>query len=243
MIDQPGPDQAATPRSGPSNATMADAEEPASNPKADTGTYRVEGFSDAFFAIVITLLILDLQAPRLESEEPAPLMSGLIDIWGAGAAYVISFVNIYILWVAHHELMRITTRPDTQFLYLNGALLLGIGVMPFSTAVLAEHVAAPDASLAAGMYTGALLWVALFYNLIWRYLSTQPDRIVDTVRPRDRRRISRTYAITLGLYALAFAMAWSWPIAGVAITLGLALFSAVADRLSGFASEDVANEE
>jgi uncharacterized membrane protein len=213
-----------------------------SNPKADTGTYRVEGFSDAFFAIVITLLILDLQPPRLASEEPAPLGSGLLDIWSAAAAYAISFVNIYILWVAHHELMRITTRPDTQFLYLNGALLLGIGVMPFSTAVLAEHVSAPDAALAAAMYTGALLWVALFYNLIWRYLSKDPDRLADSLSLRDRRRITHTYSVTLTLYAVAFAVAWIWPIGSIGITLALAIFFAVADRLSGFASEDVANE-
>jgi uncharacterized membrane protein len=165
-----------------------------------------------------------------------------LDIWGAGVAYVVSFVNIYILWVAHHELMRITTRPDTQFLYLNGALLLGIGVMPFSTAVLAEHIASHDAALAAGIYTGALLWVALFYNLIWRYLSARSGRLVDTVSARDRRRILRTYSITLGLYTLAFAISWIWPIAGIAITLALAIFFAVADRLSGFASEDIATE-
>lgn len=219
------------------------AEDPSPNPKADSGTYRVEGFSDAFFAIVITLLILDLQPPRLADEQPAPLATGLVDIWSAGAAYAISFVNIYILWVAHHELMRITTRPDTQFLYLNGALLLGIGVMPFSTAVLAEHILAHDASLAAGMYTGALLWVALFYNLIWRYLTSKPDRLVSTVKRPDRRRITRTYAITLALYVLAFAISWIWPMPSVAITLALAIFFAVADRLSGFASEDIANED
>jgi hypothetical protein len=49
------------------------------------------------------------------------------------------------------------------------------------------------------MYTGALLWVALFYNLIWRYLTTKPDRLVATVKPHDRRCITRTYAITLAL--------------------------------------------
>jgi uncharacterized membrane protein len=138
--------------------------------------------------------------------------------------------------------MRITTRPDTQFLYLNGALLLGVGVMPFSTALLAEHILDDDDAIAAGIYTGALFWVALFYNLIWRYLCAKPDRLVVTVTRRDRRRISRTYMVTLALYAAAFALAWIWPQAAVAITLALAIFFAVADRLSGFASEDVANE-
>lgn len=203
-------------------------------------THRCEGFSDALFAIVITLLVLELRPPRADPGDPAPLGRALEQIWHAGAAYVISFVNIYILWVAHHELMRIVTRADTQFLYLNGCLLLGIGVMPFSTAVLAHHIASADARLAAAFYTGVLLWAALFYNLIWRYAARAPDRLVSTVTRRDRRRITRTYSVTLALYAGAFALAWAAPMASVAITLALAVYFAVADRLSGFASEDVA---
>lgn len=214
-------------------------EEPAAEPHAP---YRVEAFSDAFFAIVITLLVLDLRAPTGGADGAGSLSSRLYEVWHAAAAYGVSFVNIYILWVAHHELMRITRTPDTQFLYLNGCLLLGIGIMPFATSVLAEHIDTKDARLAAGMYAGALLWIAAFYNLIWRYLAAKPGRLIDTVGRRDRRRITRTYSITLCLYALAFALAWIAPLASITITLALAIFFAVMDRLSGFASEDIANE-
>lgn len=206
----------------------------------ERGVHRIEGFSDGFFAIVITLLVLDLRPPRLANDEIAPLSQALFDLWHAGAAYGVSFVNIYILWVAHHELMRIATRADTQFLYLNGCLLLGVGVMPFATAVMAEHIDRADGALAAGIYTGTLFWVAIFNSVLWRYLAAKPERLVATVSARDRRRITRTYAITLALYAAAFALAWIWPLAGVGITLALALFFAVMDRLSGFASDDVA---
>jgi uncharacterized membrane protein len=153
------------------------------------------------------LLVLDLRAPGAGEDGAASLSSGLYEIWHAAAAYGVSFVNIYILWVAHLELMRITKRPDTQFLYLNGCLLLGIGVMPFATSVLAEHIDKADARLAAGIYAGALLWIAAFYNLIWRYLASKPERLLETVSRGDRRRITRTYTITLALYALAFGLA------------------------------------
>ena len=222
---------------------MAKSPDPNSSSGEPHAPYRVEAFSDGFFAIVITLLVLDLRPPRVNVDGPSSLSAGLVEIWHAAAAYGVSFVNIYILWVAHHELMRITTRPDTQFLYLNGCLLLGIGVMPFATAVLAEHINQPDARLAAAIYAGALLWVAGFYNLIWRYLAAKPDRLISSVTPHDRRRIMRTYTITFCLYATAFALAWVWPMGSIGITLGLAFFFAVVDRLSGFASEDIANEE
>ena len=84
--------------------------------------------------------------------------------------------------------------------------------------------------------------VALFFNLLWRYLARDRGRLVETLTAADRRRISLTQLVTLGLYAGAFALAWISPFASVAITLALAVFFAVVDRLSGFASEDVANK-
>lgn len=207
--------------------------------KVDRGTHRVEGFSDGFFAIVITLLVIDLHLPEKSS---LPLTEQLRDLWPVVAAYLISFLNIYILWVAHHELMRIATRADTSFLYLNGLLLLGVAVMPFSTAMLADHFTGEDARIAATVFTGVLAWTALWLNLLWRYLAHEAARLMPSVGAHDRRRISRTYLVTLALYIMAFAISWVQPLLSVLITSALAIFFAVADRLSGFASEDVTNE-
>jgi uncharacterized membrane protein len=209
--------------------------------ETDRGTHRIEGFSDGFFAIVITLLVLDLRPPELPSPASEFLLGrAVFDLWPAAAAFAVSFVNIYILWVAHHELIRITTRANTGFLYLNGCLLFGIGLMPFATAVLAGHILGPGAQVAATIYTAVLLWVAVFYNFLWRYLSAHPDRLLPTVKRHDRRRISRTYAVTLALYVVAFGVSWFFPLPSILITVALAAFSAIIDRLTGFASEDVA---
>lgn len=210
----------------------------------DRGTTRMEGFSDGFFAIVITLLVLDLRPPELPPEASDYLLRvHVLALWPNFAAFLISFVNIFILWVSHHELMRITTRADTPFLYLNGGLLFGVALMPFSTALAAEHALGPGARMAATVYTGVFLWTAMFISLLWRYLAAHPERLLPSVTPHDRRRISRTYLATLSLYALAFGLAFVQPLAAVAVTLALAVFFAVADRLSGFASEDIANED
>lgn len=203
----------------------------------------MEGFCDGFFAIVITLLVLELRPPDLPDQSAGyQLWSHLRALWPSAAAFFISFVNIFIIWVIHHELMRITRRADTRFLYLNGALLLGVAIVPFSTGLVAEHALGPGARIAAFIYTGVFLWIALFYNLIWRALSAHPERLISTVSRSDRRRISRTYAATLALYAAAFACAYPAPLLAIGLTLALALFFAVIDRLSGFASEDIAIE-
>jgi uncharacterized membrane protein len=209
----------------------------------DRGTTRMEAFSDAFFAIVITLLVLDLRPPELPHDAATYLLrANVIALWPNFAAFMISFVNIFIMWVSHHELMRITTRADTPFLYINGGLLFGIALVPFSTALAAEHALGPGALVAATLYTGTLLWIALFFNLLWRYVASHPQRLLPDVTRRDRLRISRTYAGTLGLYALALGLAFIAPLAAIGVTLALAVFFAVIDRLSGFASEDVAND-
>jgi uncharacterized membrane protein len=222
---------------------MPPSDKPDHAPEIDRGTHRIEGFSDGFFAIVITLLVLDLRPPALPEETTSFMLEvALRALWPEAAAFTISFVNIYILWVAHHELIRITTRADTRFLYLNGGVLFGVALLPFATAMLSEHIQGPGARYAAAIYTGAFLWIACFYNLVWRYVATHPDRLLPTVTRHDRGRISRTYVGTLALYAVAFAISWILPMASVAITLALAVFFAVADRLSGFASEDIAND-
>lgn len=213
-------------------------EPPGKIPEPDT--HRIEGFSDGFFAVVITLLVLDLRPPEDSGQSAA---GSLLELWPVAAAYLVSFINIYILWVSHHELMRIAARPQTGFLYLNGGLLLGIGIMPFATAFLADHLRGEDLRIAAMLYTGVFLWVAVFFNLLWRYLNAKPSRLLESVTPHDRHRISRTQLVTLALYVGAFGLSWLSPPAGVGITVILAVFFAVADRLSGFASEDVANKE
>lgn len=205
-------------------------------------THRVEGFSDAVFAIVITLLVLDLRLPEAP-ERAGSLGASLVALWPVALAYIISFVNIYILWVSHHELMRITTRFDTRFLYLNGCLLIGVAVMPFSTSVLSDSIESEDATPAAILFTGVLLWVSLWFNLIWVYLSTKRNRLIASVTSADRRRISRTQTATLILYGAAFVLSWLVPLVSILITVAVAVFLAAIDRLSGFASEDVANKD
>ena len=202
----------------------------------------MSGFSDGFFAIVITLLVLDLQPPELPDQASEYLLaSELKQLWTSGAAFLISFINILIIWINHHELTRITVRASTPVLYLNGLLLLGVALAPFSTALLSEHVLGPGAQLAAALYCGVFTWIALCFNLLWRFLSTRPDALAEFVTRRDRQRISRTYLGALLLYAGCIGISFPSALVSVAATLAMAGFMAVADRLSGFASEDVAN--
>lgn len=202
----------------------------------------MSGFSDGFFAIVITLLVLDLQPPELPDEAAEYLLRReLKGLWPSAGAFIVSFANILILWVNHHELTRITVRASTPVLYINGLLLLGVALSPFSTALLSEHILGPGAQLAAAIYCGVFAWIALCFNMLWGYLVSRSGALIPTITKRERRRISRTYLAALALYAGCIGLSFVLPLASVAATLAMAAFFAVADRLSGFASEDIVN--
>ena len=107
---------------------------------------RLEGFSDAVFAIAITLLVLDLKVPPLG--EPGRLGKLLLDDWREYLAFLTSFGTIGLAWLYHHEFFTLINRVDRALLALNILLLLGVVIVPFPTAVaVADFLAvAPEAA-------------------------------------------------------------------------------------------------
>src|SRR3989454_9603804 len=112
---------------------------------------RVEAFSDGVFAIAITLLILEIRVPRVEHG----LWAGLLALWPSYIAFLLSFVVILIMWVNHHELLRMVRAVNYPFLFANGFLLLTVTFVPFPTAVVAAYLATPDARVAGARSAAA----------------------------------------------------------------------------------------
>src|SRR6266446_10883485 len=128
---------------------------------------RVEAFSDGVFAIAITLLILEIKIPHVEHG----LWAGLLALWPSYVAFLMSFAVILIMWVNHHELLRMVQGVNYPFLFANGFLLLTVTFVPFPTAVLAAYLATPDAKTAVAFYcatfvANALLWNVLFATMV-----------------------------------------------------------------------------
>src|ERR1700719_738466 len=100
-------------------------------------TSRIEAFSDGVFAIAITLLILEIKVPH---RNQGPLAAGLIDQWPSYVAYLLSFFFVGIIWLNHHRMFTLIKKSDDGLMLLNLLLLLGVSVVPFPTAVLAERL-------------------------------------------------------------------------------------------------------
>jgi uncharacterized membrane protein len=103
-------------------------------------TFRLETFSDAVFAIAITLLVLEL-IQILHPQNGEAMLQSYIHHWEPFLAFLIGFFTILICWINHHHVFEYIKKTDSKLPWVNGFVLLMITFTPFPTAVLAEYLA------------------------------------------------------------------------------------------------------
>ncbi|MFG1870755.1 TMEM175 family protein [Micromonospora arborensis] len=188
-------------------------------------TSRLLSFSDGVFAIIITLLVLDLQPPRVERGQ---LLHALIEQWPAYLAYVTSYVFVAVSWLNHRSAFNRVTSSGKGLQWYNLAVLFSTALLPFATSVLSQALREGDqADQRAGVVlyglVGGLLavtWLGLYH-----YLARHHDLLDETVSgaffPTERARAA---AGVLG-YALAILVGYLVnPLFALAIFLLLPIF-------------------
>jgi uncharacterized membrane protein len=101
---------------------------------------RIELFSDAVIAIVITLLILEIHAPELESTDPWLAWDAIVALAPKLGSFAFSFLTIAVFWVNHHHFFHEVERSDWRFLWYNNALLFWLSLVPFTSAFLGANL-------------------------------------------------------------------------------------------------------
>ena len=128
---------------------------------------RLEAFSDAVFAIAITLLVLELAVP-IAGEQG--LLSALHEEWLSYLAYLVSFATIGAFWLAHSAITEYVTSADPVFLRLNLAFLLVVSFLPYPTKVVAEFTREDETERVAATFFGATVLIGLVLLVgLWRY--------------------------------------------------------------------------
>ncbi len=187
------------------------------------GNARLEAFSDGVFAIAITLLVLDLKVPELEEITPATLRSALLAQWPAYLGFLTSFLTILIIWVNHHALFRQLRGHTRPLLFANG-LLLVVTVLPFPTSLASRYILTSGAGVAAVVYCALQLALALTFNVIWS--AAYRRNLLAADAHSNYAQIRRGYRLGPVLYGLATLLAYPFPLLGVGICAGLAVFFA-----------------
>ena len=128
---------------------------------------RLETFCDGVFAIAITLLILEIKVPPLESvHSAADVWHAVGQLWPSFFALTLSFTIILISWIGHHNLLKLIDKTSSQFLIANGFFMFTIILMPFPTAFMAEYLNTPFAQPAIVVFC----LNCLLHNTGWNIL-------------------------------------------------------------------------
>ena len=93
---------------------------------------RMESFSDGVMAIILTIMVLELKVPK------EPTLAALGQLWPIYVAYLLSFGNVFMMWLAHHDIVADIRTVSYPVLIANGVLLFLMSLVPFATAYAGE---------------------------------------------------------------------------------------------------------
>jgi uncharacterized membrane protein len=175
-------------------------------PHARRSPERLNLFSDAVFAVLITVLVLDLHPPEL------PTFKALLLLWPTWLSYAVSYLFIAIVWANHHHLMHYATEATPRLMWFNFAHLFSVSLLPLSTAWMAVSDLAPQP---VAFYAAVFFLVnATYISLIWELIERQTT--VD-VSPKERRIMRVRSIVTLCIFAAAAIVALKYPLVGLGL--------------------------
>ena len=168
---------------------------------------RLNAFSDGVFAVLITILVLELHPPASAN------FGALLALWPTWLSYAVSYVFIAIVWTNHHHLLRYADEAGPRLLWFNFAHLFSVSLLPLSTAWMATSELAPQP---VAFYAAVFFLVnATYIGLIWELVETTHH---GTRRGARTRMLIRACA-TLCVFAAAALVALAYPLAGLGLCI------------------------
>jgi uncharacterized membrane protein len=182
------------------------------------GKGRMEAFTDAVIAVVITIMLLEIKVPH---GTDGAALAALLPVF---LSYVLSFVFIAIYWNNHHHMFHAVHRINGGTLWANTHLLFWLSLVPFVTGWMNENHFAPVTVAGYGL---VLLGCAIAYTILVRMLlalhpgdSTFAKAIGSDLKGK----------ISLALYVVAIALAFVVPLAAGALYVLVAAIWLLPDR-------------
>jgi uncharacterized membrane protein len=173
---------------------------------------RVLALSDGVFAIIITLLVLEIHVPDLAQGQT--LVEALREVRPSFVAFLISFVVVAISWAGHRDLFALIRRTDRTLVWLNILYLLPLSILPFGASLLSRYDRDP---IALEMYGFLLLAIAATRLGIWVYATGRPHLLISPVVARSRWAGAAVVVVPGVAYAVAIAIADAAPTASFVI--------------------------
>jgi uncharacterized membrane protein len=164
---------------------------------------RLGAFSDGVFAVIITIMVLDLRPPSEAT------LAALLPLWPTALSYAVSYLFIAIVWVNHHHLLRFAEHATPRLIWVNFAHLFMVSLVPFSTAWVADTRLA---AVPVFVYAAVFVLVNLAFRSFEREALAQAE--AEEVSAR-MRRIARTRSFLMcGMCVIAMLVALKFPLWG-----------------------------
>jgi uncharacterized membrane protein len=171
---------------------------------------RVEALSDGVFAIVVTLLVLEIKVPHVADHGSiAELANALGTLAPKFVSWVISFATVCVIWLNHHRLFMRIGRFDNGLFWLNANLLLWTSFIPFPTALMGDY---PGNRLAASFY-GLVMLLMAFAFVLMRWRLHRHDGLLQDGADRELFRQGTRRSVWMGpvAYGIGAGLAWVFP--------------------------------
>ena len=177
--------------------------------EAKETAHRLAAYSDAVFAVIVTVMVLELKAPEQAT------FSALWPLWPTAISYAVSYLFIAIIWINHHYLMRFVGPPTLQLMWMNFAHLFLVSLLPFATAWIARtRLASPPVAFYAGLF----VCIDTAYNVFEReVLARAHGRLISE---RSRRLARRRSLVVLAMFTTATLVALVAPRLGFGLICG-----------------------
>ena len=144
---------------------------------------RVELLTDGIFAVVMTLLVLEISVPRISSHNAigsaaagTELLSGLFDLWPKMLSFGISFIILAIYWLAHHRQFYYIKHVNRTLIWINFMFLMATCLLPFSSSLLGEY---RQQQISIFVFGANSIIIASLLSIQWWYLISHNSRLVD----------------------------------------------------------------
>jgi uncharacterized membrane protein len=165
---------------------------------------RLVFFSDAVFAIAITILVLDIRLPAgAASGNGRELLLSLTGLWQEYLAFFISFWVIGLSWMSHHRKFLFIQRVDNRLLVLNLLMLMMIAFIPFPTAVMSGNVS----FTATSFYALTMILASLSSLVLWWHAARDRHLLDPNLDERRIWREATVHLATIAIFILSIGVA------------------------------------
>lgn len=172
---------------------------------------RIALFSDAVFAIAVTLMIIEIKAPHLHHDVTfTEALNEIIKMSPIFTGTILSFFFIGFFWLRHHQLMKYLTGYNFRLLIINLAFLLAIALLPFSTAFVFENLEA-HTSLPLLIYNLNYIVACLLCYALFAYVLNPKNNLRVEAIDEDEKTLRKELLFPNLVYLLVIGLAFIDP--------------------------------